>query len=223
MSTNNTEEYDNYIKNMMEKIQVYNFDEFKILMNKRLDIKLVDKQLLYSCALLESTNFDDIELVKYFVEKGANIHILDDMPLINAVTLDNTEIIKYLIEKGADIHINNDVILKKLIENCNKTMVEMLLEQGNYNLREFFKNNDISIPDELYPIVQKHLDKLVKKHSREKFKNLTECPITRCPFEGEIMGCSKCLNIFDREALEKWIREKQNCPICKNTKFYYVE
>ena len=44
-----------------------------------------------------------LEIVKYLVEQGANIHILDEAPLRDACFYGYFEIVKYLVEQGAII------------------------------------------------------------------------------------------------------------------------
>jgi len=44
---------------------------------------------------------EDIEIVKYLVEKGANIHAYNEDAIIWAARNGHLEIVKYLVEKGA--------------------------------------------------------------------------------------------------------------------------
>jgi hypothetical protein len=44
----------------------------------------------------------DLELVKVFLDKGADVNALNGMPLINATALQELKIVRFLLEKGAD-------------------------------------------------------------------------------------------------------------------------
>ena len=48
-----------------------------------------------------------IEVVKFLVEKGANIHADNDYAH-REYSLFHIDIVKFLVENGADIHVNND-------------------------------------------------------------------------------------------------------------------
>ena len=54
---------------------------------------------------------DELELVKFFVENGANIdkkHNLGSTPLLVAAHNNNFEVVQYLVEKGAEINIRDN-------------------------------------------------------------------------------------------------------------------
>ena len=63
-------------------------------------------------SLLNACYIEDIVMVKYLVERGADIHARDDWPLYLASKQGYFRIVKYLVERGADIHSNDDVALK---------------------------------------------------------------------------------------------------------------
>ena len=44
-----------------------------------------------------------MDIVKYLIEQGANVHASDDHPLRNAVINNDLPMVKYLIEHGADM------------------------------------------------------------------------------------------------------------------------
>ena len=53
-------------------------------------------------------NATDLNVVKYLVEHGADIHMRDEFPLHMATASNNFELVKYLVEQGADIHVMED-------------------------------------------------------------------------------------------------------------------
>ncbi len=60
-----------------------------------------------SLALLVAANQSNDELVKLLIDKGANVHAVDDegkTPLHNAVRPPNSKVVKVLIDAGADVN-----------------------------------------------------------------------------------------------------------------------
>lgn len=73
-----------------------------------------------------------IEVVKYLLDNGADIHIYQDVALIDAATSirRSLETVKYLVENGANIHANSDLALRRAM-NCKYfDVVKYLLENG---------------------------------------------------------------------------------------------
>jgi len=81
-------------------------------------------------ALIWAADFGYLEVVKYLVEKGADVHILDDMPLRRAAAGGHLEIIKYLIENGANIHAGDDEALRWLVGDGPLDAIEYLVSKG---------------------------------------------------------------------------------------------
>jgi len=67
-----------------------------------------------------------LEIVKYLVEKGANIHVMDERALHWAAENGHLEIVKYLVENGADIHAGNDYALCWAAERGHLKVVKYL-------------------------------------------------------------------------------------------------
>jgi hypothetical protein len=72
-----------------------------------------------------------LEVVKYLVEQGANIHALNDNALIWASIYGHLEVVKYLVEHGANIHAQNDIALRYAISDGHLEVVKYLVEQMN--------------------------------------------------------------------------------------------
>jgi ankyrin repeat protein len=77
----------------------------------------------YEKALLQSSKIGNLELIKYLVEKSANIHSKNDATLQNATKNSHINIVKYLIENGEDIHAEDDVSLQYATKNNYKDII----------------------------------------------------------------------------------------------------
>ena len=81
-------------------------------------------------ALLKATMDGNLEVVKWLVENGADIHVDNDKPLDNAINYArDLDIVKYLVEKGADIHAQDDQALKSAFFEFDLEIVKYLVEQ----------------------------------------------------------------------------------------------
>ncbi len=90
--------------------------------------KGVDIHALDDAALRSASYFGRLEMVKYLLEKGANIHANDDEALIWASTQGHLDVVKYLLEQGADMNANDDAAIKGAIKHLE--IVKYLLDQG---------------------------------------------------------------------------------------------
>jgi len=54
----------------------------------------------------------DLQVIKYYIEKGVDIHINNDYPLQCASRVGDLDVVKYLVEKGANIHALDDFPLQ---------------------------------------------------------------------------------------------------------------
>ena len=64
--------------------------------------------------LLEAAKINDLESVKYWLEKGADLHSMNDSALRWAAYYGYLEIVKFLLEQGADSDILSEQKLVKL-------------------------------------------------------------------------------------------------------------
>ena len=80
--------------------------------------------------------YNQIDAVKFLIEKGANVHIADeqgDTPLLLAAMVDNKDTINVLVDSGADINIPNRNGSTPLIVAIQAGQIEiarMLIEKG---------------------------------------------------------------------------------------------
>jgi len=63
-------------------------------------------------ALRYASGGGHLSVVQYLVERGADIHTAPDYALIFASDKGHLPVVQYLLEKGADIHANNNWALK---------------------------------------------------------------------------------------------------------------
>jgi len=82
-----------------------------------------------------------LEVVKFLVEKGADIHANDDYALQLASGNGHLEVVKFLVEKGANIHVNNDDVLRLASEYGRLEVVKFLVEKG----ADIHANNDCAL------------------------------------------------------------------------------
>lgn len=75
------------------------------------DIQVVNKSFIL-CIVKEN-----LELIKMFIDFGADVHYRDDSALRWAAYLGNLDIIKYLISQGANVKSNNNESLFWIIDN----------------------------------------------------------------------------------------------------------
>jgi len=71
-----------------------------------------------------------LEVVKFLVEKGADIHADDNYAFCWASKNGHLEVVKFLVEKGADIHANNNVALRLASMNAQLEIIKFLVEKG---------------------------------------------------------------------------------------------
>jgi len=70
-----------------------------------------------------------IEIVKYLVENGADIHAYNDEALQLSTKKGHIGVVKFLVENGANIHVNDDIALRWSAENGHTEIVEYLKEK----------------------------------------------------------------------------------------------
>ena len=80
--------------------------------------------------LKKAAKHGHLEIVKYLVEHGVDIHTQTDYALRFATEKGHLGIVKYLIENGADIHANNDFALRWAAFDGYLEIVKYLVEHG---------------------------------------------------------------------------------------------
>ena len=80
--------------------------------------------------LRAASRYGYLEMVKYLVENGADIHARNDNALREASRYGHLDIVKYLVENGADIHALNDEALRMASYNGHLDIVKFLVNNG---------------------------------------------------------------------------------------------
>ena len=103
----------------LQELVKLGINDFSIVMNnfELLTYLIENNNLTINDVLEKSSHYNNIEMVKFFIEKNADIHIDDDVALMNAIDNNNFEIVKYLIYEGANIHDRNDGPIIRACEN----------------------------------------------------------------------------------------------------------
>ena len=81
-------------------------------------------------ALLWASSKGYLEIIKYLVHRGTDIHVLEESPLIYATIYGYLDVVKYFVEQGADIHAEDDEALRWSAKNGHLNIVKYLVEQG---------------------------------------------------------------------------------------------
>ena len=71
-----------------------------------------------------------VNIVKFLIEKGCDIHSNDEYPLRKAAIMGDIEIVKLLVENGADVHALHDWALDNAAKHCHLDVVIYLVENG---------------------------------------------------------------------------------------------
>jgi len=81
-------------------------------------------------ALKSSSQGGHLDVVKYLVKQGTNIHNLADAALRSSSQQGHLDIVKYLVEQRADIHVLCDAPLRLASDNGHLDVVKYLLDKG---------------------------------------------------------------------------------------------
>ena len=94
----------------LKLIEQDEFEGLAILVEvlKETDFEIKDKE---ACLMWAAEN-DYLDVLKYLVERGADIHTQYDYALRWAAGKRHLDVVKYLVENGANIHANNNYALR---------------------------------------------------------------------------------------------------------------
>lgn len=107
-------------------------------------------------ALRNASGYGRLNVVKYLIEKGADIHYMNDTAIRVAGLNQHWNIVKYLIGKGANVRANESEVLIWASSYGCLYMVKHLVELGadvqsdqNYALREASSNGHLNVVEYL--------------------------------------------------------------------------
>jgi ankyrin repeat protein len=89
-----------------------------------------DIHVLDDYALRMSSQNGFIEIVKFLINIGANIHAMNDYALRYSDCYEHNDVVKYLIENGANIHADNDYAFRISVQHGNFELAKLLVEKG---------------------------------------------------------------------------------------------
>ena len=94
--------------------------------------KVIEVNDKYKAHILDMTFICEgrLEIIKYLVDNGADIHANDEYDLRRAAANGRLEVVKYLVDNGADIHANDDGALRWAAENGRLEVVKYLIDNG---------------------------------------------------------------------------------------------
>ena len=81
-------------------------------------------------ALRFSSSYGHLEVVKFLVSQGADIHAVEDCALRWSARTGHLEVVKFLVSQGANIHAKEDYALRWSSENGHLEIVNFLVSQG---------------------------------------------------------------------------------------------
>jgi ankyrin repeat protein len=81
-------------------------------------------------ALRYSVIYNNIEVVQYLIQQGADIHAGGDIMLTASAENNNIDMLMYLIKQGADIHANDDIILIAMAWHGHLDIIKYCIENG---------------------------------------------------------------------------------------------
>ena len=194
--------------------------------NKKRNLNHKNRRNLFSILSdLFKDFFDENEKVKNEKDKNDNLLNLKHRPIL-----------KRIIEKDilSPFQLNNNKGKKNRNDNLSISLnrANTFQHQNNnhnissnaiiYERRELFADDILS-----YDISEEKDDENIKefvsyipifkvKEKEKSFENNNKCSICLCEFEiGEEKSTLPCLHYFHFNCIEKWIKRKKYCPICK--------
>ena len=206
------------------------YDIVELLLQHGTDVHTGGGQNL--CHACQEGNFDMVELL---LKYGADVHVRNDQPLRDACEEGHLDIVSLLIGYGANVNVNDDEVIVNSYCLMFIDVVKFLVEQG----ANIFARDNLALQRATlygYDETVKYIKSLIKEDLQFPKKpddlvfNITEgakCPITQEVLTKEMrkLGCSECKNVFDYNALTKWLNfgEGKKCPFrCDGSVFYEV-
>ena len=68
----------------------------------------------------------NLEVVKFLVEEGVDVHTYDDCALCGAAEKGHLEVVKFLVAKGADVHARDNYALRWAADKGHLEIVKFL-------------------------------------------------------------------------------------------------
>jgi hypothetical protein len=169
------------------------------LENGTVKLILLNEEELSVCddlGIIHASDRGELEIVKFLIERGANIHAQDDSALRNASSAFHFDITKLLLENGANIHAQNDIAVINVCEYGygSLKMLKLLIENGanihaqdDYAIRIASYNGYLHVVKLLYwnyksESKRELIRKLLPK-SKKLWDDIENCELLSLPFE----------------------------------------
>jgi hypothetical protein len=202
-------------------------EKIKLILNDIPNMNLVYPNI-YDRYLCIGAQYGYIEIVKYFIQNGANIHIKNELPLALASYNGYLEIVKYLVEKGANFHINDEYPMRLACTKGHSEIVKYFIEEGAYlypfDDGEIFMDMALKGNTELANYIRPLMPPRIKFNTSAFkftcFKDLIN----------QKAICPSCMEIFEKKFLIKWYYRLYNinetpklmCPHCHGTEDFHI-
>lgn len=213
---------DIYIKNrkiVLKSMCKYNYIAEYFVINYESDDIHYNKDELFIEAMKYNNRIIDILMEKY-----GNYYAKNKRIIMKVARCGDVELMKRLIDYGADIHIQNDRALDEVLIKYNEyhyrhnDMIKYLVKVHGMSSDKLSYNIKVKIG---LPTIWS-----IKPDKLPPFRETSECPISGVDFsevDNRKLGCSKCLNVFSQECLEKWLKTgNNNCPMCRAMGVFYL-
>lgn len=205
----------------------------------------IDNKILTD-ALVHAAYDGYFKMAELLIENNVDIHCHCDVIIVMASKNNDIEFIQKLIDLNVDVNAYNGYalymasreghmnIVKLLVQNGvyidaqGSSSIKMAADKGYDDIALFLYENGAS-SDNLTLEQKKRLGinelrVYDKPDGFPAFRNTYECPISQIKFTDDIkkIGCSKCLNVFERTSLEEWLETGQDkCPMCRAVSVFY--
>src|SRR5665647_2661662 len=113
-------------------LQDYPIDEDRLLMeaSRKGELGILKHAENKDIALIWAVEYGHLEIVKWSIQKGADIHKYDDRALRYAAFNGYLGIVKYLVEHGANIHANDERPLRYAAVRGHLEEIKYFIERG---------------------------------------------------------------------------------------------
>lgn len=182
------------------------------------DLNLIKEYIDYvddiNVYLQETVATGDIEIVKLFLEKGADINYLPDevvlerlTPLKTAIANNDYEMVKFLIDNGADVNLQVDST--NFINRLNNYQIEVFDRFNHfspYYHRESFNEEDEKAKQLRYIRVSSPLEYAIKLKGKDYKKNAYDCSY-KVYFKGETHNVKNDL-LVDKNTVSEQVKNR---------------
>ncbi|AGD93027.1 putative ankyrin repeat protein [Megavirus lba] len=103
-------------------------------------------------ALIIASKNGNLDIVKYLISLGANIHAHENKSVRLACKYGHLDVVKFLVDNGAIFHSKNNYAIKSACDNGHINIVKYLIECGidiretdNYKIKIIQTENDLDI------------------------------------------------------------------------------